>query len=105
MVSLHLAGKVLFKPFVFLYEVVDELDGKLALDLYCRLAVFGIVEPCLCEPPDTESVGIDADNSWYVKTLDINIPVGKWVNQSLAQYGLLIVFFFKSSERLDKKIC
>ena len=79
-VSLHLTRKVLFEPFVLLYEVVDELDGKLALDFDCRLAMFGVVEPCLCKPADSESVGIDADNPWYVKRLDVNIPVGKRVN-------------------------
>lgn len=105
MVGLHLAREILFKPFVFLHEVLDELDRQLAFNLDCRLAVLRVVEPRLCKPAHSESVGIDADRAGYVETLDVYIPVGKGVNQTLAQYGLLIVFFFKSSLSDERKIC
>lgn len=69
------------------HKVTDEVDCGLALDLDCRLATLRIVEPCLGEPPYPESVGIYTHHPRYVETLYVDIPVGKRINQPLAQYG------------------
>lgn len=87
MVGFHLRGKILFKPLVLLDKVADEVYGYLSLNLYGGFAVLGVVEPCLGEPSDTEAVGIDAHLSWDIKALNVDVPVGKGVNQSLTQYG------------------
>ena len=105
MVGFHLAGEIFLEPVVLLDEVVNEFYGQLPLDFDCRFAMFGVVEPCLGEPSHSEAVGVDAYCPWDVKRLNVNLPIGQWVNQTLTQYGLLKFFFFNSSVRLDRKIC
>lgn len=87
MVCLHLCRIIFLKPFILFHKVADEVDRELAFYLDCRLAAFRIVEPCLGEPPYPESVGIYTHYPRYVETLYVDIPVGKRINQPLAQYG------------------
>ena len=87
MIGFHLGGEILLKPFVLSDKVTDKVDGYLPLYLDGGLSSFGIVEPCLGEPPYPETVGIDAHHSRNVETLYVDIPVGKRVYQALAQYG------------------
>ena len=94
MIDLHLLGEVLFEPFVLLDVLVDELDGKLTVYLYGGFAFLAVVEPCFRPPPDSALVGIDADESRDVETLDVYFQFGKWINESAAGYCFVIGFFF-----------
>lgn len=87
MVGFHLTWEVFLQPLILFDKVADEVDGYLSLNFYGCLTVFGVVEPCFGEPSNPEAVGIDAHNPWNVEALDVDVPVGKGVNQSLAQYG------------------
>lgn len=104
MIGFHLRWEIFLKPLVLLYEVADKIDSYLSLNLDGSLAVFGVVEPCLCEPAYSEPVWIDANCPGNIEALYVDIPVGQWINQSLAQYGLLIYFFFKPSPIVDRNI-
>ena len=94
---LHLLGEVCLQPLVLLNDVLDELDGLLAADLDSPFSLLPAVEPCLRPPDNTVLVGIDTDRALYVKTLDIEIEVGKRVDDALALYGEVKSFFLSSS--------
>ena len=38
MTDFHLLGKVFFKPVILFYVIVDEFDGQLPVNLYCRFS-------------------------------------------------------------------
>ena len=94
---LHLLGEVCLQPLVLLNDVLDELDGLLAADLDSPFSLLPAVEPCLRPPDNTVLVGIDTDRALYVKTLDIEIEVGKRVDDALTLYGEVKSFFLSSS--------
>ena len=97
MEHLHLLGEVGLQPLVLLNDVLDELDGLLAADLDSPFSLLPAVEPCLRPPDNTVLVGIDTDRALYVKTLDIEIEVGKRVDDALTLYGEVKSFFLSSS--------
>ena len=94
MVDFHLLGEILFKPFIFFYVFIDELDCQLTVNLYGGFTCFTIIEPGFSPPSDTASVGIDTDKSRYVKTLYVNLQFGKWIDESATGYCFVIGFFF-----------
>ena len=94
---LHLLGEICLQPLVLLNDVLDELDGLLAADLDSPFSLLPAVEPCLRPPDYTVLVGIDTDRALYVKTLDIEIEVGKRVDDALTLYGEVKSFFLSSS--------
>ena len=102
MEHLHLLGEVGLQPLVLLNDVLDELDGLLAADLDSPFSLLPAVEPCLRPPDNTVLVGIDTDRALYVKTLDIEIEVGKRVDDALAFYGEVKSFFLSSSLMLER---
>jgi hypothetical protein len=79
----HLLGEELLQPLVLLYVIVDELDGKLPRDLNGAFSFLAAVEPCLRPPHDTIAVGIDTDPALDVETLDVNLKVGKGIDDAL----------------------
>ena len=97
MEHLHLLGEVGLQPLVLLDDVLDELDSLLAVDLDSPFSFLSAVEPCLRPPDNTVLVGIDTDRALYVKTLDIEIEVGKRVDDALTLYGEVKSFFLSSS--------
>lgn len=97
MEHLHLLGEVCLQPLVLLDDVLDELDSLLAVDLDSPFSFLPAVEPCLRPPDNTVLVGIDTDRALYVKTLDIEIEVGKRVDDALTLYGEVKSFFLSSS--------
>ena len=97
MEHLHLLGEVGLQPLVLLDDVLDELDSLLAVDLDSPFPFLSAVEPCLRPPDNTVLVGIDTDRALYVKTLDIEIEVGKRVDDALTLYGEVKSFFLSSS--------
>lgn len=56
-------------------------------------AFLPVVEPGLCPPSDSGTVGIDGHDSRNVKTLHINLQFFQRVNDSTARYGLGLKFF------------
>ena len=103
MKDLHLLGEELLQPLVFLDTVVDELNGELPRDLYGALSLLVTVEPCLCPPHDAVAVGIDADPSLDVEALDVDLEVGKGIDDTLTRYSPLSSFFLSFSVIEDRK--
>ena len=97
MENLHLFGEVGFQPLVFLDDVLDELDGLLAADLDSPFSLLPAVEPCLRPPDYTVLVGIDTDRALDVETLDVEVEIGKRVDDALTLYGEVKSFFLSSS--------
>ena len=79
MEDFHLLGKELFQPFIFLYIIMDELNGQCSCNLYGSFSFLASVEPSLCPPHDTVPVRINADRPLDVETLDVYLKVGQWV--------------------------
>lgn len=104
MVNLHLLWEVFFKPFVFFYVVVNELDGELSVYLDGSFSFLGVVEPCLCPPSDARTVWIDADNSRYVEALNVEVKFCQWINESATGYCPVLCFFFSRVLMDDRKI-
>ena len=63
MKDFHLFRKVFFKPGIFFYLVFYEFDSHCSGDLDGMFSFLASVEPCLCPPDASVSVGIDADPS------------------------------------------
>ena len=101
-VNLHLLGKELGEPLVLVDAVENELYGLLAFYLYTGFPQFVVVEPCLCPPPHSGAVGIDADQTWNVETLDIDVEFFKWIDNVAIAYGLLTLFFFIPSALVER---
>ena len=95
-------GKELGEPFVLVDAVKNELYGLLAFYLHTGFAQFMVVEPCLCPPTHSGAVGIDADQSRYVETLNVDVEFGKWINDVAIAYGLLTFFFFIPSVLVER---
>ena len=103
MENLHLFGEVGFQPLVFLDDVLDELDGLLAVDLDSPFAFLSAIEPGLRPPYDAVLVGIDTDRALDVETLDVEVEIGKRVDDALALYGVVKSFFLSSSLIVERK--
>ena len=101
-IDLHLLGKELGEPLVLVDAVKDEQYGLLAFYLYTGFTQFMVVEPCLCPPPHSGAVWIDADQTWNVETLNVDVEFGKWVNDVDTAYGLLTLFFFIPSTLVER---
>ena len=99
---LHLLGEVCLQPLVLLNDVLDELDGLLAADLDSPFSLLPAVEPCLRPPDNTVLVGIDTDSALDVEALDVEVEIGKRVDDSLTLYGEVKSFFFSSSLMLER---
>ena len=101
-VNLHLLGEKLGEPFVLVDSVEDELYGLLAFYLYAGFTQFVVVEPCLCPPPHSGAVWIDADQPRNVETLDVDVKFGKRIDDVTTAYGLLMFFFFIPSALVER---
>ena len=99
-IDLHLLGKELCEPLVLVNAVEDELYGLLTFYLYTGFTEFVVVEPCLCPPTHSGAVGIDTDQARNIKTLNVNVKFGKWVDD--CTYGLLTFFFFIPSALVER---
>ena len=82
MIDFHLLGEILFKPFVFFNVLIDELDCQLSVNLDGSFSCLTVVEPGFCPPSDAASVGIDADKSRYVETLDVKVKFRQRVDDA-----------------------
>lgn len=94
MIGLHLFGKILFKPFVFLYLVMPEAKGVLPGDLNGGLSIGTVIEPGFRPPVDASLIGIDADEPRYVETLYVYVQIFEWVYDALGGTGFFFKFFF-----------
>ena len=106
-IDLHLLGIMLLQPFVLIHLAVDELHGHTLLNLHRLLTLLLAIKPCLCPPPHTCPVGIDAHHPRYVKTLDIHVQIGKRVDDAVAarrlmRQALLSEFFFNTSSMVER---
>jgi len=101
-VDFHLFREVFLQPQVFINSVLYELDCLLPFNLYRTFSFIPIVEPSLCPPSYTCTVGIDRDESWYIKCLDIDIQLSQWVNNSTTYCCFGIKFFFTTSSIVDR---
>ena len=102
MEHLHLLGEVCLQPLVLLDDVLDELDSLLAVDLDSPFPFLSAVEPCLRPPYDAVLVGIDTDSALDVEALDVEVEIGKRVDDALAFYGEVKSFFLSSSLMLER---
>ena len=94
---LHLLGEVCLQPLVLLDDVLDELDSLLAVDLDSPFPFLSAVEPCLRPPDYAILVGIDTDRALDVEALNVEVEVGKRVDDALTLYGEVKSFFLSSS--------
>ena len=101
-IDLHLLGKELSEPLVLVNAVENELYGLLAFYLHTGFTQFVVIEPCLCPPPYSGAVGIDADQSRNVETLNVYVELGKRVDDVATAYGLLTFFFFIPSALVER---
>lgn len=101
MIDLHLLGKVLLQPLVFLYLVTYEHDGQLTAYLHTGFTFLAVVEPCLSPPSDTCLVWKNAYSPRYVEALHLNVQVCQRVDLTTVGYGLLVCFFFNSSGHVE----
>ena len=98
----HLFGKIFFQPFVLADSIVNELDGEVAVDLDCPLALLLAVEPCFGPPYYAVLVGIDADCALDVETLDVDVEILERVNDTLTFYSPVKSFFLSFSLIVDR---
>ncbi len=98
----HLFGEELFKPFVFLDIIMDELDGECSRYLNSSFPFLAPVEPCLRPPYNAVSVWIDTDCPLNVEALDVYLKVGQRVENTLAFYSPVNSFFFSISLMDDR---
>ena len=101
-VNLHLLGKELGEPLVLVDAVEDELYGLLAFYLYTGFTQFVVIEPCLSPPAYSGAVGIDADQSRNVETLNVYVELGKRIDDVSIAYRLLTLFFFIPSALVER---
>ena len=101
-VHLHLLGKELGEPLVLVDAVEDELYGLLAFYLHTGFTQFVVIEPCFRPPTHSGAVGIYADQSRNVETLNVDVEFGKWVDDVATAYGLLTCFFFIPSALVER---
>ena len=102
MENFHLLGEIFLQPLVLFDVVTNELDGKLPRYLYGSLALALSIEPSLCPPHDAVLVGIDTDSALDVEALDVEVEIGKRVDDALAFYGEVKSFFLSSSLMLER---
>ena len=103
-IDFHLLREILFKPCVFFYVVIDELDGELTFYLDGGFACFAVVKPCFCPPSDTKLVWIDTDKPGNIETLYVNFQSRQWIHQTTRRYGSVLGFFFSTALMLDRNI-
>ncbi len=101
-VHLHLPGEELFEPRVLLDTVVDEAYGLLPFDLHRGFPLLPVVEPCLCPPADSGTVGIDRNDSRYVEALDVDVQLCQRVDDTAVCYGFVMKFFFTSPPVVER---
>ena len=101
-IDFHLLGKELGKPLILVDAVEDELYGLLPFYLHTGFTQFMVVEPRFRPPTHSGAVGIDTDQAWNVKTLNVYVEFGKWVNEVATAYGLLTFFFFIPSALVER---
>ena len=94
MEHLHLLGEVCLQPLVLLDDVLVDLDSPFSF--------LPAVEPCLRPPYDAVLVGIDTDSALDVEALDVEVEIGKRVDDALAFYGEVKSFFLSSSLMLER---
>lgn len=97
MKDFHLTRKELLQPLIFGYNIMDEFDSQFPVDLDSSFTLFLAIKPCFSPPYYTVLVGIDADRSLYVETLNIYVQILKRVYEALADYCVVSSFFFSYS--------
>lgn len=103
MENFHLTREELLQPLILGYNIMDELDSQLSVDLDGSFPFFLTIEPCFCPPNDAVLVGIYAYRSLYVETLNVNIQILKRVYKALAVYCVVSSFFFSCSLKDERK--
>lgn len=101
-VCLHLLGKIGVKPFVSVGIFIEETSGFLHVDLYRRLSLFTVVEPCLRPKAHSGTVWIYADYPGNVEALHVYVEFGQRVYESKASKssGVAAIAFFLESESM-----
>ena len=102
MKNFHLLRKELFQPLILLDVIVDEFDGQCPANLYGSFSFLTSVEPGFRPPYDAVLVGIDTDSALDVEALDVEVEIGKRVDDALALYGEVKSFFLSSSLMLER---
>lgn len=95
MIDSHLLGEVFLQPFVIIHMVVNEAEGVLKLYLHGCLTDLSVVEPCFGEPSYSCLVAIDADETRYVKALDVDVQGGKRIYELTVSYRFRLYFFLR----------
>lgn len=98
----HLFGEIFFQPFVLADNIVNELDGEVAVNLYSPLSFLLAVEPCLGPPYNAVLVGIDADGALDIETLDVDVEIFERVDVTLTFYSPVKSFFLSFSLIVDR---
>ena len=101
-IHFHLFWKVFLQPSVFLYSVMDEEDGLLQFYLHGAFSFLSVIEPRLCPPSHSCTVGIDAHQPWNIKALHIDVQFSKRVDDATRPYGFVMEFFFRTSLNVDR---
>lgn len=103
MKNFHLTWEKLLQPLILGYDIMNELDGQLSVDLDSSFSLLFTIEPCFRPPDNTILVRVDAHSSLYVETLNINVQVLKRVYKALAAYCVVSSFFFSYSLIVERK--
>jgi hypothetical protein len=98
----HLFGEIFFQPFVLADNIVNELDGEVAVDFDSTLAFLLAVEPCLGPPYNAVLVGIDTDGALDVETLNVYVEIFERVDDTLTFYSPVKSFFLSFSLIVDR---
>jgi hypothetical protein len=101
-IDFHLFGEELCEPLVLVDAVKNELYGLLAFYFHTGFTQFMVIEPRLCPPPHSGTVGIDTYQPRNVETLNVDVEFGKWINDVAIAYGLLTFFFFIPSALVER---
>ncbi len=81
---------------------MDEAYRLFTLYLHGGFTFLPVVEPCLCPPADTGTVGIDGDDSRYVEALDVDVEFSQRINDAAVVYGFVMEFFFMSPLMVER---
>ena len=81
---------------------MDEKDGLLQFYLHGAFSFLSVIEPRLCPPSHSCTVGIDAYHSGNVEALNIDVQFSKRVDDATRPYGFVMEFFFRTSLNVDR---
>ena len=81
---------------------MDEKNGLLQFYLHGAFSFLSVIEPRLCPPSHTSTVGIDAYHSGNVEALHIDVQFCKRIDDATCPYGFVMEFFFRTSLNVDR---